>query len=127
MTALRAGIRAARDGGSTGVVYELPRGFSAPVRAGARLALGLGVVVALVGAVVAVVAPSSAVIAVTVTAAVVAGGAALLGFELDSGITIHGDGRLRREGWGGVREWDLRAYPRVTVARRLRPGPFDYG
>jgi hypothetical protein len=125
VTALRAGIRRAREGTLTGVVHTVPRGFPPAVRAVARVLVGVGTVVVLLGLVAAVVAPSAITVGVTVTAAVVVGLTGLVGFALDNGITVHGDGRLERAGWGGTRAWDLRRYARVTVASRRNPEPDD--
>lgn len=116
---LRTAIRAARDGSGEGELFVLERGYSGRGRAVARLAVGLGVVVAMLAAVVAFLAPDSAnnVLGLgVIPAAMVAGFTALFSYTHDTGVRISADGVLRTEGWGGIRELDLRSFARVTVA-----------
>lgn len=116
---LRAAIRAARAGGGEGVLFELERGYSDRGRAVARLAVGVGVVVVMVAAVAAFVAPDSASAILgfaLIPAAMVAVFTAWFSFTHDTGVRIEAGGGLRAEGWGGIRDIDLRSYLRVTVA-----------
>lgn len=116
---LRTAIRAAHDGTGEGELFVLERGYSDRGRAVARLALGLGVVVAMLAAVAAFLAPDSATIMLglgVIPAAVVAGFTAWFSYTHDTGVRIHSGGVLRTEGWGGIRELDLRSFARVTVA-----------
>lgn len=116
---LRAAIRAARAGDGDGVLFRLERGYSGRGRASARLAVGIGVVVLVLAAVVAFVVPDSAAAIIgfgVVPAAMVAGFTALFSMTYDTGVCVRADGVLRVEGWGGIRELDLRGYSRVTVA-----------
>lgn len=120
---LRAALAAVRADpprtGADGVVFELARGYSARGRALARLAVGVGVVGAMLAAMVAFVAPDSAVavlVLVALPAAMVAAVTASLSFVHDTGLTVLADGTLVVEGWGGVRRLDLRSFARVTVA-----------
>ena len=120
-TALRAAIRSARDEGGTGdaVLWERPRA-AAGLRIAARIVLGMGCVVgtglllalAVVGS-----DTRSIVLGLLCGVVVIGGGFVGVVWALDVGITVHADGTLRRSGWGGVREMDLRSYRRVTVKR----------
>lgn len=119
VSALRASIRAARKGEGDGVLFTLERGFSDGARAAARIAVGAGVVVAMVAAVVAFLAPdvAGAVIGFgVIPAAMTAGLTAWFSYTHDTGLRIDADGRLRVEGWSGIRDLDLRSFARVTVA-----------
>ncbi|MEQ8842825.1 MAG: hypothetical protein RIB98_17735 [Acidimicrobiales bacterium] len=101
--------------------FVLERGFSAGGRAIARLIVGLGVVVVLLGAVVAFLAPSTtvpvsgfvvapAIVAVLLTVVFAA--------THDTGLVIGRDGRLRVESWQGITDVDLTSFADVTVAGR---------
>ncbi len=116
--ALRSALRVARSGDGNGLIYELDRGFSGGVRAVARLVLGIGVVVAMLAAVAAFLIPSAAGLLLllgVVPTVVLATGAAALGYWRDTGLRVFADGRMRREGWGGISERNVREYARVTV------------
>jgi hypothetical protein len=120
---LRAAVAAVRaDPARTDgerVVFVLARGYSARGRALARLAVGVGVVVAMLAAMVAFVVPDSAaaiLVLVALPASMVAAVTATLSFVHDTGLTVLADGTLVVEGWGGVRRLDLRSFARVTVA-----------
>lgn len=121
---LRAAVAAVRtdpppSGEGDDVVFALPRGYSATGRAWARLAVGVGVVVAMLAAMVAFVAPGSAaavLVLVALPAATLAAVTASLSFVHDTGLTVFADGTLVVEGWGGIRRLDLRSFARVTVA-----------
>lgn len=115
---LRSAIAAARSGDAgPAVLWELPR-RSGALRGAARVVLGVGsfvlplLLLALLfvegGAIAAVLAASVALL-------VIGGGFVALVWRLDVGITVHGDGTMRRAGWGGERTVDLRAYERVAV------------
>ena len=117
-TALRAAIREARgDRTDDEVLWHQDR-INPIVRTVARLVLGLGstvgvfVLVAL--AVVGSDTRSGLLVALTLLV-VVGGGFVAIVWSVDVGITVHADGRLVRAGWGGIEEFDLRAYRRVTV------------
>ena len=133
-TALRAAIRTARDEERTdeAVLWEQPR-LGGGIRAAARIVLGVGctVVVGLAMALVVVGADSrSTVLAALVTVVVVGGGFVAVVWHFDVGISVHADGTLRRAGWNGVREVDLRSYRRVTVKERAGGDgatPLDFG
>lgn len=116
---LRAAIRTARDGSGQGELFVLERGYSRRGRAVARVAVGLGIVVATLAAVAAFVAPDSAgnllglgaipaVMVVVVTA--------WFSSVHDTGVRVDAGGTLRTEGWAGIREIDLGSFARVTVA-----------
>lgn len=116
---LRAAISTARDSSGEGLLFELPRRFSDGQRALARTLVGVGVVVGMLAAVAAFIAPDQSgffVGGMLVPAVIVAGGAAALGFGLDVGVKLHANGTLQREGWGGITQFDVKKYPRVTVA-----------
>jgi len=116
---LRTAIRAARDGSGEGELFALERGYSDRGRVVARLAVGLGVVVAMLAAVAAFLVPDSAnsILGLgLIPAAMVAGFAALFSYTYDTGVRVRADGMLRSEGWSGIREFDLRSCARVTVA-----------
>ena len=116
---LRAAIRAARDGSGEGELFVLERGYSATGRAVARLAVGLGVVVAMLAAVAAFLSPDAATDILglgVIPAVMVAGVTAWFSFTHDTGLRIDAGGTVRTEGWGGIRNVDLRSFARVTVA-----------
>ncbi|GJM37331.1 MAG: hypothetical protein DHS20C19_06980 [Acidimicrobiales bacterium] len=120
---LRAAIRAARDGDGAGdaLLYELPRGYGSGVRAAARIVVGVTPVLVLLGAVAAVVAPSSADLIVfwlVILPGLIGGGTWMFSRTYDTGVGITADGVLRAEGWSGIRELQLRDYARVTVKER---------
>ncbi|MDW3219984.1 MAG: hypothetical protein R8F63_15325 [Acidimicrobiales bacterium] len=122
-TELRAAIRAARAGDDTSdaLLYELPRGYGPGARTAARVVVGITPVLVLVGAVAAVVAPSSADLIVfwlVILPGVIGAGTWMLSRTYDTGVRITADGVLCAEGWSGVRELQLRDYPRVTVKER---------
>ena len=107
---LRAAIRDARAGSADGVVLEVERGFSSRGRAIARLVVGIGTVIVFFGAVAAFVAPSAAMAIVgfgVVPAGLAAGLTVFFSYSFDTGLVIHGDGRMRVAGWGGIRDIDL--------------------
>ena len=52
---------------------------------------------------------------VTVVTGVVGGIFVAAVWRADVALAVHRDGRIRRVGWGGVTEVDLRGYERVTV------------
>lgn len=113
-----AAVETARGSSSTGEVYRLPRGFSSAARNVARLVVGLGVVAASLILVTAFLAPDSAgqllalafvpVSTVVITTLVVS-------YWVDAGLAIAPDGRIRREGWGGVTDGDLGRFAEVHV------------
>ncbi|MEZ5247108.1 MAG: hypothetical protein R2707_18620 [Acidimicrobiales bacterium] len=116
---LRTAIRAARDGSGDGELFVLERGYSNRGRAVARLAVGVGVVVAMLAAVAAFLAPDSATDILglgVIPAVMVAGFTAYFSSTYDTGVRISADGVLQTEGWGGIRTIDLRSFARVTVA-----------
>lgn len=120
-TALRAAIAAARDDGGTDdtVLWERPRA-NAVLRNIARAVLGFGstVVVGLLMAIAVVGADTrSTLIAVLVAIATVGGLFVMVVWQLDVGVTVHADGTLRRSGWNGIQEYDLRSYQRITVKK----------
>ena len=53
-----------------------------------------------------------------VVVAVVGGLFVMVVWQLDVGVTLYHDGRLRRTGWNGVKEVDVRSYQRVTIKER---------
>lgn len=117
---LRAALRAVRadTGGDPSVVFELPRPVGPTLRRAARVALGVGsVATTMLLLALVVVGPGmrSTVLAIVAGIAVVLGLFVLVVWRLDVGVTLHGDGRLRRSGWGGVTEVNVRDYQRVTV------------
>lgn len=116
---LRAAIRTARDGSGQGELFVLERGYSARGRAVARVAVGLGVVVATLTAVAAFVAPDSAGNLLglgVIPAAMVVVVTVWFSSIHDTGVRVDAGGTLRTEGWAGIREIDLRSFARVTVA-----------
>jgi hypothetical protein len=116
---LRAAIRVARDGSGEGELFLLERGYSNRGRAAARVAVGLGVVVAMLAAVAAFLAPDSAdnILGLgVIPAVIVAGFTAYFSYTYDTGLRVRADGVLQTEGWGGIRTIDLRSFVRVTVA-----------
>ena len=120
-TALRAAIRSAREDERTDdeVLWEQER-LGSGVRNGARLVLGLGstVVVFLLVAVAVVGSDTrSTLLAVLAGVVIVGGGFVAIVWQVDFGVTIHADGTLRRAGWNGESEMNLRRYRRVTVKR----------
>ncbi|MFT5202625.1 MAG: hypothetical protein ACI9C1_002018 [Candidatus Aldehydirespiratoraceae bacterium] len=118
VTELREAITTTRGGKGVGVLFSLHRRFSDVQRALARLAMGVGVVVASFAAVAAFVAPGSAgmiMVGIFLPAVLIGGGAAVLGYRRDVGIEVFADGTLRRVGWGGITEVDLARYARVSV------------
>lgn len=119
LTELRAAIRSARDDGGTTdtVLWERPRA-NAVLRNLARAVLGFGstVVVGLLLAIAVVGADTrSALLVVLVTVATIGGLFVMVVWKLDVGVTVHADGTLRRSGWNGIQDYDLRSYQRVTV------------
>lgn len=122
---LEAALRAARAGDGAELRFEIPRGFSPATRALARVVLGAGVVVAMVGAVAAFLAPSAAGVLLLFVVAPASGAAAIaagLGYIRDIGLRVFADGRVRRVGWGGMRENNVRDHVEVTVSGSRRPG-----
>ena len=120
MTQLRAAIADARAPESTGsgVLWRLERGFSAGQRAAARAVVGLGSVALVSLAMTAFVVTGRArdyVAAALCGVGLVVGLVTIVAFHYDVGLTVTDDGRLRREGWGGAAEFDLRQFRRVTV------------
>ena len=115
VTELRAAIRAARAGEATGVLYELPRGYTPAMRLVARLLVGVAPVVVIAGLMLAVVAPSSVAALLVIVGALVGGATWAVSAVVDTGVRIDGAGVLRVDGWRGIRELPLRDYPRVTV------------
>lgn len=116
---LRAAIRTARDGSGQGELFVLERGYSPRGRAVARVAVGLGVVVAISVLVAAFVVPDSAANLLglgLIPAVMVVVVTAWFSAFHDTGVRVDAGGTLRSEGWGGVREVDLRSFARVTVA-----------
>lgn len=121
LTALRAAIRSARDddGDDATVLWERPRA-NPVLRNVARAVLGFGctVVVGLLMAIAVVGADTrSTLIAVLVAVATIGGLFVMVVWQLDVGVTVHADGTLRRSGWNGIQEYDLRSYQRVTVKK----------
>ena len=117
-TALRAAIREARGDRADEQVLWCQERLNPLVRNLARLVLGLGSTVGVFLLVALAVVGSdtrSALLVALTLLAVVGGGFVGIVWSLDVGITVHADGRLVRAGWGGVREFDLRDYRRVTV------------
>ena len=130
-TALRAAIRTARDEQRTDaeVLWRQAR-LNAGIRAAARIVVGFGstVVVGLLLALAVVGADArSGLLAVLIGILVAGGGFVAVVWHLDVGITVHADGRLRRAGWNGVSEVDLRRYRRVTVKETARRDAMDAG
>jgi len=122
---LRAAIRDARAGGAGPPderLFERDRGFSARARMIARLLVGVPTVVLIVALVGAVFAP--ALLLAAAAAALVGGVTFALALDADRSVVVRADGVLRTEGWDGVREVQLRNYPRVTVQERK---PLDLG
>ena len=122
LTALRTAIRSARDDGGTeaDVLWERPRA-NAVLRNAARAVLGFGstVVVGLLMAIAVVGADTRGTLIVVLAFVATIGGVfVMVVWQLDVGVTVHADGRLRRSGWNGIREYDLRSYQRVTVKTR---------
>lgn len=120
LAALRAALREVRAGAADdrGVVYELASGVPTGVRNAARVVMGIGIVVVstLSLALVVVDAPTrSTLVPVIVTVGVLAGLFVMVVWQLDVTVTLHADGRLRRRGWGGITEVDVRDFRRVTV------------
>lgn len=118
-TALREAIRSARDddGTDSAVVWEKPRA-NAVLRNLARAVLGFGstVVVGLLMAIAVVGSDTrSTLLGVLVAVATIGGLFVMVVWRLDVGVTVHADGMLRRSGWNGIQEYDLRSYQRVTV------------
>jgi len=105
------------------VLFSLERGYSDRGRARARLAVGIGVVVVMFAAVAAFVAPSVAAPLVgfgVAPAVIVVAFTAIFSYTHDTGVQVRADGVLRSEGWSGIRELDLTAFARVTVAETPR-------
>ncbi|MEM9202947.1 MAG: hypothetical protein AAGC53_14890 [Actinomycetota bacterium] len=135
-TELRAVVRAVRgdgDGATVAaddgrVVWQQDR-VSVGVRAAARIVLGLGstVLVFLLVALV-VVGPDtrSTLLVVAGLLMVFGGGFVWIVWHIDVGIVIQANGRVVRSGWGGIREYDLHSYGRVTV-RVFKKGGVDGG
>jgi hypothetical protein len=88
----------------------------------ARLLVGVPTVVLIVALVGAVFAP--ALLLAAAAAALVGGVTFALALDADRSVVVRADGVLRTEGWDGVREVQLRNYPRVTVQERK---PLDLG
>jgi hypothetical protein len=120
---LAAALEAARDGDRAELLFELSRGFSPLARGVARMAVGVGVVVGMGAAVVAFLAPSAAgvvLVFVGLPAVALASVAAGRGYTHDTGLRVFADGRVRREGWSGIRENNVRDHARVTLSERRR-------
>lgn len=99
------------------VLWSQPR-VPGVVRNLARLVLGLGSTAAagLLVALVVVGDETRGVLLVALLVGVGVGGSFVgLVWSADVGIEIRADGRLIRAGWGGVRDYDLRAYHQVIV------------
>ena len=129
-TALRAAICEAReDRIDDEVLWSQPR-VGPVVQNLARLVLGVGstVVVGLLVALVVVGAETRNDLLIALTLLVVFGGGFVgLVWAVDVGVEVRADGRLIRSGWGGRREYDLRAYRRVTVKVPRAGDPFVGG
>ena len=113
-----AAVERARADGAAGPVYRLPRGYSTAMRAVARVVVGVGVVAMGLVAVAAFLSPDNA--AVLMAAAFVPVSTLVLStlavsYWFDAGVAIAADGRLRREGWGGVTDANLRDFVEVRV------------
>lgn len=129
-TALRAAIEEVRstEDGDDSVAFELSSPVGAGLRGVARVVLGMGAVVVttLLMALVVVDADiRSVVLAILVGVAVVGGLFVMVVWRADVGITVHDNGRLRRRGWNGITEVDLRRFQRVTVTLSRRAGGPD--
>lgn len=120
---LRSAIDAARAGGQAGtdVLWRQQRAHPF-IRNMARFVLGVGsvVVVGLLMAL-AVAGAGGGLIAVLIAFVVLGGSFVAVVWRTDVGIEIYGDGRLIRTGWGGIDEYNLRSYRRVTVIDRAAP------
>ena len=118
--ALRAALREVRGaaGGDASVAYELPRPVGSAVRGAARATLGVGsvaVTMLLLAVVVVGAETRPTLVAVAAGIAGVVGLFVMVMWQVDVGVTLHRDGRLRRVGWGGITEVNVRDYQRVTV------------
>ena len=117
-TVLRAAIREARGERTDDEVLWQQDRMHAGVRNAARLVLGLGstIAVGLLVAAFVVGADTRSTLLVALGLLVIFGGG-FVGFvwSADVGMEIRADGRLVRSGWGGIEEYDLRSYRRVTV------------
>lgn len=120
VAALRTAIEEVRGGGGAdgSVAFDLTSPVGAVVRGAARVVLGAGAVVVttLLMALVVVGSATRAVLLLVIAAVVVVGGLLVTAvWRTDVRLVLHHDGRLRRAGWGGVTEVDVRAYERVVI------------
>lgn len=120
LVALRSALEAVRTGDRTdrAVAIELPSPVSGAIRGLARLVLGVGAVVVTTMLMALVVVGSDtreallvALVVVTLAAGVFVG----VVWRRDVSLTVLHDGHLRRTGWGGFTDVNVRDYERVTV------------
>jgi len=131
--ALRAAIREARGERTDAEVLWCQDRLSPVLRMVTRVVLGAGSTIGVLLLVaLAVVSPDAWPDLLLVLALVVGvgGGFVAVVWAFDVGLEVRADGRLVRSGWGGIKEFDLRAYQRVTV-KEIRSDdvdhPFEWG
>ena len=125
--ALRSAIREARGERTDAEVLWCQDRLSPVLRMVTRVVLGAGSTIGVLLLVaLAVVSPDAWPDLLLVLALVVGvgGGFVAVVWAFDVGLEVRADGRLVRSGWGGIKEFDLRAYQRVTV-KEIRPDDVD--